>query len=95
MKLLVNKDQELATVDLDVDAEAGICKPIIEGLGYRVTGPEVGMAVAKDSDSDGLKLTLDLPGVTEAAIVIDKDDVKKLKAFMNKDAIKFMVKALM
>ena len=49
----------------------------------------------KDEATDGLRLKLELPGITEAAIVIEKNDVKKLKSLMNKDAIKFMVKALM
>ena len=94
MKLLLNGNQELVTVDLAIDASTGMCNPTIEGLGYRIEGPLSKAVLIKDEESDGLRLKLELPGVTEAAIVIGKDDVKRLKSLMNKDAIKFMVKAL-
>lgn len=95
MKLLLNGNQELAAIDLAIDASTGMCNPIIEGLGYRIEGPLSKAALVKDEATDGLRLKLELPGITEAAIVIEKNDVKKLKSLMNKDAIKFMVKALM
>lgn len=95
MKLLLNGNQELATIDLAVDASTGMCNPKIEGLGYRVEGPAAKAALVKDDETGGLRLKLELPGITEAAVVIEKDDVKKMKSLMNKDAIKFMVKALM
>lgn len=95
MKLLLNGNQELATIDMAIDPDTGMCNPRIEGLGYRIEGPQSRAAVVKDEETGGLRLRLELPGITEAAIVIEKDDVKKMKALMNKDAIKFMVKALM
>lgn len=95
MKLYVNGEQQLADIDLKVDSATGLCCPAVDALGYRVSGPEVKMALLKDENVDGLRLVLELPGITEAAVLIEKDDVKKLKELMNKDAIKFMVKALM
>lgn len=95
MKLILNGNQELANIDLHVDAETGTCKAIVDTLGYRIGGPSMTMAFTKDDMTDGLRLTLDLPGITEAAMLIEKSDVKKVKELMNKDAIKFMVKALM
>ena len=95
MKVFVNGDQELATIDLSVDAATGMCNPKIDALGYRIEGPAAKAALVKDEATDGLRCVLELPGITQAAIVIEKDDVKKLKSLMNKDAIKFMVKALM
>ena len=38
MKLLLNGNQELAAIDLAIDASTGMCNPIIEGLGYRIEG---------------------------------------------------------
>lgn len=95
MKLLVNGNQELALVDLDVDGSTGMCTPEVDAIGYHVEGPATRAVLAKDDETDGLRLNLELPGITEMAIVIGREDVKKLKALMNKDAIKFMVKALM
>ena len=95
VKLFVNGNQELATLEFDVDGDTGACSPRIDALGYRIEGPRAIAALAKDPDSDGLRMTLELPGITQAALVIEKADVKKLKSLMNKDAIKFMVKALM
>ena len=95
MKLLLNGDQELATIDLAVDSVTGMCNPKIESLGYRIEGPVSKVVLVKDDETGGLRLRMELPGITEAAIVIEKDDVKKMKALMNKDAIKFVVKALM
>lgn len=95
MKLLLNGDQELANIDLQVDPDTNICKPVVEGLGYRISGPSAVMSLTKADDMDGLRLNLELPGVTAAAVILEKSDVKKMKGIMNKDAIKFMVKALM
>lgn len=95
MKLLINDSQELATIDFDVDAATGACSPTINSIGYRIEGPTVKAAFVKDEETDGLRLRLELPDIAEAAIVVEKDDVKKLKTLMNKEAIKFMVKALM
>lgn len=95
MKLIVNGNQELANVDLQIDADSKICSPTVDALGYRVSGPEMKAALVKDDATDGLKLMLELPGITDAAILVEKSDVKKLKGLMNKDAIKFMIKALM
>ena len=95
MKLLVNGDQELAAIDFDIDGGTGMCNPKVDALGYHVEGPAAKAALVKDEGGDGLRCTLELPGITQAAIVIEKGDVKKLKSLMNKDAIKFMVKALM
>ncbi len=95
MKLLLNGDQELANIDFDIDRDTGMCMPKIDAIGYHVEGPEVNAALVRDEATDGLRLRLELPGVAEAALIIEKDDVKKLKGLMNKDAVKFMVKALM
>ncbi len=95
MKLLLNGDQELATIDLDVDSSSGVCLPKIDGLGYHVEGPAMEMSLVKDEETDGLRLNMALPGITAAALVIETEDVKKLKGLMNKDAMKFMIKALM
>lgn len=95
MKLFVNGDQELATIDLSIDAATGMCNPRVDALGYRIEGPDAKAALVKDEATGGLRCKLELPGITQAAIVVEKDDVKKLKALMNKDAIKFLVKALM
>lgn len=92
---MINGDQELALVDLDVDGPTGICTPKVDAIGYHVEGPVVKAAFVKDDENDGLRLNLELPDITEMAVVIERDDVKKLKTLMNKDAIKFMVKALM
>lgn len=94
MKLLLNGDQELANLDLDVDTATDVCNPRVEALGYRIEGPATKAALVKDEATDGLRLALELPGVAEVALVIEKTDVKKLKGLMNKDAIKFLVKAL-
>ena len=95
MKLLINGDQELASFDLDIDPASGMCNPKIDALGYHVEGPAAKAELVKDEATGGLRCKLELPGITQAAIVVEKDDVKKLKALMNKDAIKFMIKALM
>lgn len=95
MKLILNEDQVLADIDLEVDSATGTCTPKLESLGYRISGPETKMALVKDDSTDGLRLTLELPGITQAALVVEKSDIKKMKGLMNKDAIKFMVKALM
>lgn len=95
MKLLINGDQELALIDLDIDGSTGTCTPKVDAIGYHIEGPMAKAALAKDEETDGLRLSLELPGVTEMAIVIGREDVKKLKTLMNKNAIKFMIKALM
>ena len=95
MKVLFNGTQELATIDLDVDAATGMCNPKIDALGYHIEGPKGIAALVEDDQTGGLRLKLEMPDVAEAALVIEKEDVKKLKGLMNKDAIKFMVKALM
>ena len=95
MKVLLNGDQELAAIDFDIDKDTGMCNPKVDALGYHVEGPAGKAALVKDENGDGLRCMLELPGVTQAALVIEKSDVKKLKSLMNKDAIKFMVKALM
>lgn len=95
MKVLFNGNQELATIDFDVDAETGMCNPKIDTLGYHIEGPKGIAALVKDEETDGLRLKLVMPDVAEAAIVIEKEDVKRLKRLMNKEAIKFMVKALL
>ena len=95
MKLIINGDQDVADIDLQIDPSTGMCRPAVDAFGYRVSGPSVKMTLVKDDSTDGLRLALELPGITDAAILIEKADVKKLKGLMNKDAIKFMVKALM
>ena len=95
MKLLLNGNQELATIDFDIDQATGICNPKIDAIGYHIEGPAAKAELVKDDENDGLRLRMDLPDIAEAALVIEKADVKKLKTLMNKDAIKFMVKALM
>ena len=95
MKLLLNGNQELMNLDLDIDSATGMCNPIINTLGYRIEGPAGKAALSKDGATGGLRLSLDLPDVMQAAIVIEEADVKKMKSLMNKDAIKFMIKALM
>ena len=95
MKLLLGEGQELASLDFDLDASSGAMTPRIDALGYRIEGPQCRAALVKDDAVDGLRLNLELPGMMEGALVIEKADVKKLKGLMNKDALKFMVKALM
>lgn len=95
MKFIVNGEQEAASIDLQIDPGTGMCRPMIDTLGYRISGPNVKIALVKDDSTDGLRLALELPDITNAAILVEKADVKKLKGLMNKDAIKFMVKALM
>ena len=51
--------------------------------------------IQKDEGGDGLVLSLALPDLMTLGIVIEKDDVKQLKGLMNKDAVTFMIKALM
>lgn len=94
MKLLLNGTAELANLDFDINKETGLCNPKIDALGYHIEGP-AGKALLSSGDGESLNLALELPDVCEITLAITKDDVKKLKGLMNKDAIKFMVKALM
>lgn len=94
MRLLLNESQELAKLDFNIDS-SGMLNPVIEGLGYRVTGPLSHAELVTDPASGGLLFKLSLPDITDASILIEKEDIKKLKGLMNKDAVKFMLKALM
>ena len=95
MKLLLNGNQEIASLDFDIDQSSGTMTPRIDALGYRIEGPVSKAELVADPDTGGLLLRLALPDITEASILIEKEDVKKLKGLMNKDAIKFMIKAFM
>ena len=95
MKLLVNGNQEIASLDISVDSASGLCKPAAFACGYRVEGPEAKMAFVSDKETGGLRLDMELPGVIGAALLVEKEDVKKLKGLMNKDAIKFVIKSFM
>ncbi len=95
MKVLLNQTQELASLDIVIDEASGLCAPRIDALGYRIEGPGGKATFETDEATGGLRLKLALPDIMDIALVIEKDDVKKLKGLMNKDAIKFMVKSLM
>lgn len=95
MKLLLNGDQEVMNMDFDIDTNQGTLNPKIDAFGYHIEGPVSAAELATDPETGGLLLKLALPDITEVSILIGKNDVKKLKGLMNKDAIKFMIKAFM
>ena len=78
-----------------VNTGGNSCKADIKLPKLHLVSPEITADVHQDEESDGLVITLALPEFIDVDILIKKEDIKSLKSFMNKDAIKFMVKALM
>lgn len=96
MKILIGEGRdELVSIDMAVEPDGRTCLPVIAGCGMLIEGPQTEVELVRTDDKNGLLMTMELPGITEAAILIEKEDIKKMKALMNKDAIKFMLSAFM
>ena len=95
MRLVTDQGDTLASFSLGPEGDAGTCVPVTTVGAYRVEGPTMSARIQKDEGGDGLVLSLALPDLMTLGIVIEKDDVKQLKSLMNKDAVTFMIKALM
>lgn len=96
MKLLTANNEQLIDVDIQVDSKNGLCDPtMIVRDQIKVEGPQVQINLQKAPTGNGLLVQVGLPDLISFHIMIEKEDIKKLKGLMNKDALGFMVKALM
>ena len=95
MRLVTDQGDVLATFALNPLDASGACRPVTVVGDYQVEGPTVDARIQKGDDGEGLVVSLGIPDLITLGIVIEKDDVKQLKGLMNKDAVTFMIKALM
>lgn len=95
MRVLDDRGAEIASICIDVDPTEHICNPKVSTCGLLVEGPEMKLDISRDSGKDGLCVSIalrDLPGMS---LLIEKSDIENMKSLMNKDVMKFMVKALL
>ena len=95
MKVLDSRNGEIANLEIKVDGKTGACRPEIKAGGYVIGGPDLTVSMSKDPETSGLLVDLDLAGLTKLKVLVSKDDIKGMKGLMNKDALSFMIKALM
>ena len=95
MRILTSEGDRLLEIDPRVDKATSTCDPCITIANVQIEGPKTEIQLSKDPETAGLLIEVGLPELTSLKILIEKEDVKKLKALMNKEAIAFMVKAFM
>ncbi len=92
MKLISKDGEVLAGIAL----EARKGEPVnacIDVVGKTFQAPLTELSIGKEED--GLGVHVRIPGVVNCTLCLEAGDVAALKTLMNKDAIGFMVKALL
>ena len=92
MKLISKTGEELATVAISAPKGEAIKAQVVMG-DYEFTTPGVESSI-KNIDGN-LDVSMRIPGMVNFRIAVEPKDVKALKGLMNKDAIKFMIKAFL
>jgi hypothetical protein len=94
MKILTSTSEELIDIDMQISGKDKTCKPVLSISNYVIDGPVVQISMQRDQRADGLLINVELPDVIGMRLLIDLNDIKQLKTLINKDVIKFMIKAL-
>ena len=95
MRILTAENDTLLDIDLRIEKATSMCDPCIKIGNIQIEGPKTKLTCLKDKETSGLIFEVSLPDLTTLKILVEKEDVRKMRGLMNKEAISFMIKAFM